>query len=124
MSRLYINPTVQKMIEDYCKLNSINDVNAFANRCALQGLSILKFGENPKDNVHREKEGINDYEKKKVKKEKTDGKNIEKNNVERRDEEKRSEGSETENKEESGEQEKRVEEERSIKRTIKLIRKA
>ena len=126
MSRLYINPTIQKMIEDYCKLNSITDLNAFANRCALQGLSILKYGENPADNVQREKDGVKDYDKKKIKKEESNVKRIEESHAEGRDESEQKEervSREAADKEESSEQEKRSKEERSIRRTIKLIRK-
>ena len=52
--RLYINPTIEKQVRNYCEINGIDDVNAFVNRCALQGLNILKYGTSPIDNVNRE----------------------------------------------------------------------
>ena len=39
-----INPTLEKSIRSYCEFNGIEDVNAFANRCAMQGFNIVKFG--------------------------------------------------------------------------------
>jgi len=61
--RLYINPTIEKQIRDYCKINEIEDINAFANRCAMQGLNIMKYGTSPIDNVSRENNGIKDIKK-------------------------------------------------------------
>ena len=63
MGRLYINPTLEKSIRSYCDLNEIEDINAFANRCAMQGFNIVKFGVSPKDNVDRENNGIKDINK-------------------------------------------------------------
>lgn len=63
MSRLYINQTLEKSIRSYCELNDIEDVNAFANRCALQGFNVIKFGVSPKDNIERENNGIKDIVK-------------------------------------------------------------
>lgn len=63
MSRLYINNTLEKSIRSYCELNGIDDVNAFANRCAMQGFNIVKYGISPKDNMERENNGIKDIEK-------------------------------------------------------------
>ena len=63
MARLYINPTLEKSIRSYCELNGIEDVNAFANRCAMQGFNIVKFGVSPKDNIDRENNGIKDIKK-------------------------------------------------------------
>jgi hypothetical protein len=63
MARLYINPTLEKSIRSYCELNGIEDINAFANRCAMQGFNIVKFGVSPKDNIDRENNGIKDIEK-------------------------------------------------------------
>ena len=54
MGRLYINTTLEKSIRSYCNLNGIEDINAFANRCAMQGFNIIKFGMSPKDNIERE----------------------------------------------------------------------
>ena len=63
MARLYINPTLEKSIRSYCEFNGIEDVNAFANRCAMQGFNIVKFGVSPKDNIDRENNGIKDIKK-------------------------------------------------------------
>ena len=63
MARLYIHPTLEKSIRSYCEMNNIDDVNAFANRCAMQGFNIVKFGLSPKDNVERENNGIKDIKK-------------------------------------------------------------
>ena len=49
-----MNPTIEKQIREYCSLNNIDDINAFANRCALQGLNIMKYGTSPIDNINRE----------------------------------------------------------------------
>ena len=73
MKRLYINQTLQREIEEYCNENGIEDVNAFSNRCASKGFSILKFGISPIDNMKREMEGVKDFKedkKPKPKKEK------------------------------------------------------
>lgn len=63
MGRLYINPTLEKSIRSYCEANGIEDINAFANRCAMQGLNIIKFGTSPNDNINRENNGIKDIKK-------------------------------------------------------------
>ena len=63
MTRLYINPTLEKSIRSYCEFNGIEDINAFANRCAMQGFNIVKFGVSPKDNIDRENNGIKDINK-------------------------------------------------------------
>ena len=63
MARLYINFTLEKSIRSYCEFNGIEDVNAFANRCAMQGFNIVKFGASPKDNIDRENNGIKDIKK-------------------------------------------------------------
>lgn len=63
MARLYINPTLEKSIRSYCEFNGIEDVNAFANRCAMQGFNIVKFGVSPKDNIDRENNGVKDVKK-------------------------------------------------------------
>jgi len=71
MTKLYIKNTLEKSIRSYCKLNEIKDVNDFANRCALQGFNIIKFGTSPMDNIIRENNGIKDIvENETVKKEK------------------------------------------------------
>lgn len=63
MSRLYVNQTLERQIRQYCELNEIEDINAFANRCLSQGFSIIKFGTSPIDNIQRENKGIKDLNK-------------------------------------------------------------
>ena len=63
MSRLYVNQTLEKQIRQYCELNEIEDINAFANRCLSQGFNIVKFGMSPSDNKERENKGIKDFKK-------------------------------------------------------------
>ena len=72
MGRLYINTILEKSIRSYCDLNGIEDINAFANRCAMQGFSIIKFGMSPKDNIERENNGIKDVKKNAARKKKED----------------------------------------------------
>ena len=54
MERLYLKPSLCKAIAEYCEANGIDDVNAFANRCATQGFNIAKYGLSPGDNIERE----------------------------------------------------------------------
>ena len=63
MGRLYVNQTLEKQLRQYCELNEIEEINAFANRCLSQGFNIIKFGTSPKDNVERESKGIKDIKK-------------------------------------------------------------
>ena len=70
MSRLYVNQTLEKQIRQYCELNEIDDINAFANRCLSQGFNIVKFGLSPADNVKREVNGVKDVKSEKVNKNK------------------------------------------------------
>ena len=65
MGRLYVNQTLERQIRQYCELNEIEDINAFANRCLSQGFNIIKFGSSPKDNIEREVKGIKDIKKNK-----------------------------------------------------------
>jgi len=68
MGRLYVNQTLERQIRQYCELNEIEDINAFANRCLSQGFSIIKFGSSPMDNINRENKGIKDIDKDEYKK--------------------------------------------------------
>lgn len=68
MSRLYVNQTLEKQIRQYCELNEIDDINAFANRCLSQGFNIIKFGTSPMDNIKREINGIKDIKNERNKK--------------------------------------------------------
>lgn len=85
MSRLYVNQTLERQIRQYCELNEIEDINAFANRCLSQGFSIIKFGTSPKDNVERETKGIKDIKKTNGKKE-THNETVEEQPTDKREE--------------------------------------
>lgn len=61
MDRLYLKPSLCKAIAEYCEANGIEDINAFANRCAMQGFNIAKYGLSPGDNIERENNGIKDF---------------------------------------------------------------
>lgn len=61
MDRLYLKPSLCKAIAEYCEVNGIEDINAFANRCAMQGFNIAKYGLSPGDNIERENNGIKDF---------------------------------------------------------------
>ena len=65
MERLYLKPSLCKAIAEYCEANNIDDVNAFANRCATQGFNIVKYGLSPGDNIERENNGIKDFKNEK-----------------------------------------------------------
>ena len=70
MERLYLKPSLCKAIAEYCEANTIEDINAFANRCAMQGLNIAKYGLSPGDNINRENKGIKDFKNEKGRKKK------------------------------------------------------
>lgn len=89
MGRLYINPTIEKSIRQWCEVNDIEDVNAFANRCASQGLAILKYGTSPKDNINREINGIKDIKKNEKLKKQDFGSNKEREQVKEQENESR-----------------------------------
>ena len=65
MDRLYLKPSLCKAMAEYCEANEINDINAFANRCAMQGFNIVKYGLSPGDNIERENNGIKDFKNEK-----------------------------------------------------------
>lgn len=70
MERLYLKPSLCKAIAEYCEANMIEDINAFANRCATQGFNIVKYGLSPGDNIDRENNGIKDFKNEKGRKKK------------------------------------------------------
>jgi len=70
MERLYLKPSLCKAIAEYCEANAIEDINAFANRCAMQGFNIAKYGLSPGDNIDRENKGIKDFKNEKSRKKK------------------------------------------------------
>lgn len=113
--RLYINPTIEKQVRNYCEINGIDDVNAFANRCALQGLNILKYGTSPIDNVNRESNGVKDIKK--------DGSKKKENSIKKQDDIKSNLGEK--NKEEPIKKKEEIQEEVKVKtRRIQIIKKS
>ena len=68
MERLYLKPSLCKAIAEYCEANNIDDINAFANRCAMQGFNIAKDGLSPGDKIERENNGIKDFKNEKGRK--------------------------------------------------------
>lgn len=117
MSRLYINPTLEKSIRSYCELNGIEDVNAFANRCTMQGFNVVKFGMSPKDNIDRENNGIKDIKK--------NGTNSKEKKSPREDEGEQKEIKDSIGREELKEESKPIEERKNgvTVRKIKIIKK-
>ena len=95
MDRLYLKPSLCKAIAEYCEANNIDDVNAFANRCATQGFNIAKYGLSPGDNIERENNGIKDFKNEKGtrKKKEQQPKENDTGSVVQREEEKIAEGS-------------------------------
>ena len=95
MDRLYLKPSLCKAIAEYCEANNIDDVNAFANRCATQGFNIVKYGLSPGDNIERENNGIKDFKNEKGtrKKKEQQPKENDTGSVVQREEEKIAEGS-------------------------------
>lgn len=65
MTEIQKRLAIDKSIEDYCKMNEIEDVTEFRYKCLQQGFNIVRFGISPKDNINREHNGIQDlnYEK-------------------------------------------------------------
>lgn len=61
-----IKQNIEDNILKYCKLNNIEDIDKFVNKCLLNGFNIEKYGVNPKDNIDREI-GRNNSSKKTVK---------------------------------------------------------
>lgn len=57
-----IRPKLMKDVKQYCKINDIDDVNDFLNRCIVQGFNIMKYGVSPIDNIERESNGIKGIE--------------------------------------------------------------
>lgn len=61
MEKIEIDKSLEKQIKEYCKINDINDINKFVNRCLLQGFNILRYGLSPMDNMYRQNNGIKDF---------------------------------------------------------------
>lgn len=45
---------IKQEIENYCKLNGINDVESIINECLRIGFNIMKYGVSPQDNFRKE----------------------------------------------------------------------
>ena len=61
-NEIYIKDKILKELKEYCKLNDIEDVNDFVNKCVIKGFTIAKFGTSPMDNINRENNGIKGFE--------------------------------------------------------------
>ena len=61
MHKLYIDDILEKEISAYCKMNDIEDIIEFTNKCTRQGFNIIKFGTSPLNNINREANGIKDF---------------------------------------------------------------
>lgn len=60
VENIVIDNKLSKAIQEYCALNSIEDISSFANKCTLKGFNIVKYGTSPLDNIKREELGIKD----------------------------------------------------------------
>ena len=45
---------IKKEIETFCRLNKIDDVESFREKCLRQGFNIIKYGISPQDNFKKE----------------------------------------------------------------------
>ena len=60
--KVTLNEKLYQDISRYCQMNNIEDVDAFINKCLMQGYNVVKFGYSPKDNLRREVLGIKEPE--------------------------------------------------------------
>ena len=44
MSQIKLTPSQLKSVQEYCKLNNVDDVNKFITKCFTEGFNINKFG--------------------------------------------------------------------------------
>jgi hypothetical protein len=44
VSQIKLTPSQLKSVQEYCKLNNIDDVNKFITKCFTEGFNIKKFG--------------------------------------------------------------------------------
>ena len=49
---------IEKEINEYCKLNNINDIEGFITQCILKGFNTFRYGVSPSDNIKKENEEI------------------------------------------------------------------
>ena len=59
-----IPPIISKQINEYCSLNSIDNIEEFSIKCLMKGFSIEKFGNSPLDKIKMETGNREDTEKK------------------------------------------------------------
>ena len=45
---------IEKEINEYCKLNNINDIEGFITQCILKGFNTFRYGVSPSDNIKKE----------------------------------------------------------------------
>ena len=65
-----IPPIISKQINEYCSLNSIDNIEEFSIKCLMKGFSIEKFGNSPLDKIKMENgEGTEKKEQEAVKRE-------------------------------------------------------
>lgn len=65
-----IPPIISKQINEYCSLNSIDNIEEFSIKCLMKGFSIEKFGNSPLDKIKMENgEGTEKKEQEAVKSE-------------------------------------------------------
>ena len=69
MIEIHLDKNLENQIKEYCEVNEIHDVEAFAIRCLKQGFNIVRYGLSPLDNINRENKGIKDFEEDDSKKE-------------------------------------------------------
>ena len=60
--KVMLSEKLYQDISRYCQMNNIEDVDAFINKCLMQGYNVVKFGYSPKDNLRREILGIKEPE--------------------------------------------------------------
>ena len=44
MNQIKLTPSQLKSVQEYCKLNNVDDVNKFITKCFTEGFNIKKFG--------------------------------------------------------------------------------
>lgn len=83
-----IPPIISKQINEYCSLNSIDNIEEFSIKCLMKGFSIEKFGNSPLDKIKmengedtekKEQESVKSENIKKVRKVRVVKKTIKKN---------------------------------------------
>ena len=83
-----IPPVISKQINEYCSLNSIDNIEEFSIKCLMKGFSIEKFGNSPLDKIKmengeytekKEQEAVKSENIKKVRKVRVVKKTIKKN---------------------------------------------